>query len=288
MKTLMQKMRSLVGRYAGQRDAGSVDVRVAFTTYKKILDDNDRALEIITDMGEKMSGGYLFDIIYIRKAYTDLAAGMRVSLEDFHQLTERHYPQLDDVFNRIDSHILALISGTAKPAERLTVGFDDITPEMAREVGGKNYHLSALRNRLGLEVPEGFALTAFAYEEFVRHNHLGEIIAVLVDDGDDSGRRRELRRKIMNGDLPPALEEALAFALKQLRNRCGKDCFLAVRSSAEEEDDVFSFAGQFETVLNVPAADFKAVRDAYREVLRASFPRRRWRTSGGWAMARAA
>ena len=39
---------------------------------------------------------------------------------------------------------------------------------MAREVGGKNYHLAELKNRLGMNVPDGFALTVFAYEEFIR------------------------------------------------------------------------------------------------------------------------
>ena len=269
MKNIMKKMRSIVGRRAGQRRAGTADVRLVFTSYKKILDDNGRALEIITDMGEKMSGGYLFDIIYIRKAYSDLAASVKVSLKDFHQLTGRRYPEMNSVFGRIDAHIRGLIDGTSAHRERLAVRYADITPEMAREMGGKNYHLAELGNRLGLEVPEGFALTVFAYEEFIRHNHLGDYIAALAEE-DDPRRRHELRARILNGGFPPALEEALAGALEELRERSGGDLFLAVRSSAEEEDDVFSFAGQFETVLNVPS-QIGAVRDAYRRVLASLF-----------------
>lgn len=262
-------MLSLVGRHPGRRESASVDVRSAFAAYKKIMDDNSRALEIITDMGETMSGGYLFDIVYLRKAYSDLAVSMRVCLKDFNQLTAGRYPGLASAFEEIDERIEGLVSGTVRPLERLTVRLGDITPPMAREVGGKSFHLAEIKNSLGLAVPDGFALTIFAFEEFIRHNRLGEAIASLESDGDEPGRRRGLREQILAGGFPPSLEKDLAGSLEWLRGRCG-DCRLAVRSSAEEEDGIFSFAGQFETVLNVPA-EAGAVEDAYRRVVASLF-----------------
>ncbi|MCL4472898.1 MAG: PEP-utilizing enzyme [Actinobacteria bacterium] len=262
-------MLSLVGRYAGRNEGGTVDVRAAFAAYKRVMDDNSRALEIITDMGETMSGGYLFDIVYLRKAYSDLAASVRVSLKDFNQLTARSYPALTRAFEEIDEHIESLVAGDARPLERLTVRFEEITPAMAREVGGKNFHLAEIRNRLGLPAPDGFALTIFAFEEFIRHNQLGEAIASLESDGDEPGRRRRLRERILAGSIPPSLESDLNVALDWLRSRCG-GCNVAVRSSAEEEDGFFSFAGQFETVLGVPA-ETAAVGDAYRRVAASLF-----------------
>ncbi|MHB8159254.1 MAG: PEP/pyruvate-binding domain-containing protein [Thermoleophilia bacterium] len=270
MTTLWQKIGSMVGRYSGRREVAFVDVRQAFTFYKKIMDDNGRALEIITDMGEKMSGGYLFDIVYIRKAYAELAASMRFSLMDFNKMTTGRYPELENVLNEINSRIEALISGTNKPLERLVVRFEDITSAMAREVGGKNFHLAELRNKLKLDAPEGFALTVFAYEEFIRNSGLGDLITELENDGNEPERRRLLREQILKGDFPHSMEKELADALAWLRGHCGNDCRLAVRSSAEEEDDVFSFAGQFETVLNVPSEP-EAVRDAYRQVVASLF-----------------
>lgn len=262
-------MRSIVGRYSGRRETGTADVRLAFASFKKIMDDNNRALEIMADMGETMSGGFLFDIVYIRRTYADLAASVRTSIKDFNQLTARRYPELESAFNKINTEVESLISGTARPAERLAIRFKDITPEDARDVGGKSFHLAEIKNRIGLPAPEGFALTVFAFEEYIRHNHLGDIIARLHGEGDDPALRRLLREKIIAGSLPPALEEELAKGLAWLRGRCG-ECRLAVRSSAEEEDGIFSFAGQFETVLNVPA-EFKDVRDAYRQVLASVF-----------------
>ncbi|HEX8949736.1 MAG TPA: PEP/pyruvate-binding domain-containing protein, partial [Dissulfurispiraceae bacterium] len=56
--------------------------------------------------------------------------------------------------------------------------------------------------------------------------------------------------------------------------RCGTNpdekCALAVRSSAEEEDSELSFAGQFETVLNVPP-ESASVKEAYKRVIASLF-----------------
>ncbi|MHB0867364.1 MAG: PEP/pyruvate-binding domain-containing protein [Thermoleophilia bacterium] len=269
MTSFRNRLRSLVGRYSERHEAGSVPVRTVFTAYKKVMDDNSHALEIITDMGETMSGGYLFDVVYIRKAYAGLEAGVRTSLKDFHLLTGERYPGLQDAFEEIDTRIKSLVFGTAQPLERLLVHFDDIVPGMDREVGGKNFHLAEIRNKLGLAAPDGFALTIFSFEEFIRHNKLGEDISALQGDGDQQENRRHLRQGILSGSLPPAMETELSAALAWLRGRCG-DCRLAIRSSAEEEDGVFSFAGQFETVLNV-SVDVAAVADAYRRVIASLF-----------------
>jgi pyruvate,water dikinase len=203
------------------------------------LDDNSRALGIIADLGEKMSCSYLFDIAYVRKAYADLAARMKVSLGDFNQLTGGKYPELEHAFGSMDTHIRTLISEGAQPRERLLFFFDEVTQEMAREVGGKNFPLCELRNNLGLETPEVFVLTVLAFEEFVKHNHFGDIISALESQDIDSGRLRELRRLILEGSFPPSLQEAIDATLRRLRSHCGNDCFVVVRSSAEEEDGIF-------------------------------------------------
>ena len=67
----------------------------------------------------------------------------------------------------------------------------------------------------------------------------------------------------MAQELPPELSRALAEQLAGLTSQR-----LAVRSSALQEDGQFSFAGQFETILNVPR-DQVEVR--YKEVIASQF-----------------
>ncbi|HBH62337.1 MAG TPA: hypothetical protein DDX85_11500, partial [Nitrospiraceae bacterium] len=76
----------------------------------------------------------------------------------------------------------------------------------------------------------------------------------------------EVQNVIRKGKIPPYVDDSIDKALHALRNTYGKSCRIAVRSSAEKEDLDFSFAGQFETVLNVPA-ETKKVEKAYKEVL---------------------
>lgn len=268
--TSLKKIWSLVGRRGSALHHEQEDIRDVFFGYKRILDDNGRALEIINDISEKTSGDYLFDIAYIREAYSDLVGAMRISLNDFNQLTDDKYPQLGQVFNRIDALIRDLIDPRAKKAQSLVIFLEDVTIEAAREVGGKSFHLSQLKNTLGLRVPEGFAITAFAYEQFIKHNRLDKIIAALENGEPEPEAVADLRQRILSAGFPQTLKKEVERALDVLRERCGDICTLAVRSSAEEEDDIFSFAGQFETMLNVPP-DVDAVLDAYRKVVASLF-----------------
>jgi pyruvate,water dikinase len=149
--------------------------------------------------------------------------------------------------------------------------FGDITWDRGSETGGKNANLAALKNELKLPVPDGFSITTSAFTEFIRHNGIDAKIAALGLDGDiTEGELLDIRNSILKGEMPPALNKEIDAALEKLEMRCRGHCPLAVRSSAVEEDSEYSFAGQYETVLNVPLEGM-AVKDAYRQVLASLF-----------------
>ena len=151
------------------------------------------------------------------------------------------------------------------------MSFEDITWDMRREVGGKNAGLSDLKNTLKMNIPNGFAITTYAFDEFVEHNRLNERITSLSKDSrHDEAGLNELRASFCGSEIPPLLESDIRAALDKIRDECGEKCSLAIRSSAEEEDSEISFAGQFETVLNVPLTVEK-VGDAYKRVVASLF-----------------
>ena len=142
--------------------------------------------------------------------------------------------------------------------------FKDIAIEDVPLVGGKNASLGEMFRELtpqGIRVPDGFAITAAAYHDFVGHSgvaiRLRELLAGLdtADIADLQRRGLAARQAILDAELPAALQAAILAAYEQLSDGHGGSVDVAVRSSATAEDlPDASFAGQQETYLNVQGA----------------------------------
>lgn len=145
--------------------------------------------------------------------------------------------------------------------DRWICWFDEINLSDLPLVGGKNASLGELRQALtprGVEVPNGFAVTADAYRAFLAAGELTTLIDQLLTDLDVTdltalqrvGRR--LRTAILSQPMPADLSETIRRAYRHLEVEYGDQCDVAVRSSATAEDlPEASFAGQQETYLNI-------------------------------------
>ena len=270
MTNLAGKLNALYRTLRGVRSSGE-SFGLLFSLFRQVLDDNNKALEIITDMGDTLGGDYLFDIQYVRRSYADLHAAVNDSLRDFEALTHGRYPRLRDTFLNIDDGIRHVIDETVIAAKDLVVFYENVTGDRVRDIGGKNYNLAEIRNALKLNVPDAFAVTTRAFDAFMGHNRIFEQIQIPQDGSPVSGASlQEAHELILHGEMPPELHRAIDKAVKKIKSRCKGKCSLAVRSSAGEEDGEFSFAGQFETVLSVPL-ETAAVEKAYRKVLASLF-----------------
>ncbi len=145
--------------------------------------------------------------------------------------------------------------------QSLILWFDEIGIEDIPLVGGKNASLGEMIQQLtpkGVNVPTGFAITAYAYRYFIEkaglEAKLRELFADLdVDDVSNLQEHgKKARRFILSINFPPELEAAIGEAYQKLCEQYGEDTDVAVRSSATAEDlPDASFAGQQETYLNV-------------------------------------
>ena len=224
-----------------------------FAHFQAVLQANNRSLEVITDLGEKLGGDYLFDVNYTKTAYAELFSAISKSLEHFTILTGDNYPALAEILSRIDRQVRRVLTESGRESEPLVVFYSDISWDLAEAVGGKNYHLAMIGNELQVNIPKAFAITTRAFDLFLEYNNLTERRRILASDQNPTASLAELQRSVLAGTMPPDLHEELARAARIIAGRHGEKYLLAVRSSAEEEDGDFSFAGQFESVLNVPA-----------------------------------
>ncbi|OOG28598.1 phosphoenolpyruvate synthase [Thioalkalivibrio denitrificans] len=153
--------------------------------------------------------------------------------------------------------------------------FDELGMKDVPRVGGKNASLGEMISGLseaGVQVPGGFATTAEAFREFLRHDDLDKRINELLNrlDVDDINALREAGRTIrgwvVETPFPQPLTDAIREAWRKLEKETEGDCTVAVRSSATAEDlPDASFAGQQETFLNVRGEEavFKAIHEVF-------------------------
>jgi pyruvate,water dikinase len=266
MKNIVSNIWSMLGLTRREK-VQSPPFELIFRRFREVLENNNRALEIITDMGDKLGGDYLFDIVYVKNAYAELALSVRRSIQLFDSLTGNNYPALHDVFERIDNRVKGMIYDSVLSSVGPVLLLDDVSWDLSGYVGGKNAGAAELKNYLKLNVPETFAITTKAYDLFMRHSGIDTLVEQAALDNTVF---EDLQDVVMNAPIPDELSSALEEAVGRVRERCGGKCALAVRSSAEEEDGDFSFAGQFETVLNVPL-ETAAVIDAYKRVVASLF-----------------
>lgn len=140
------------------------------------------------------------------------------------------------------------------------LGMDDVN-----RVGGKNASLGEMISNLsnaGVQVPGGFATTAYAFNEFLEKSGVEAKIYNLLDelDVDDvnalAQAGSQIRQWILDTPFQSSLEDEIKTAFTKLVDDAGENASFAVRSSATAEDmPDASFAGQQETFLNVKGYD---------------------------------
>jgi len=146
-------------------------------------------------------------------------------------------------------------------------------------VGGKNASLGEMISNLsnaGVQVPGGFATTAYAFNEFLEQSGLEKRIHDVLDElnvEDVNALAKTgatIRQWILDTPFQPELEAATKEAFAALQGDAGEEASFAVRSSATAEDmPDASFAGQQETFLNVKGYD--AVLVAIKHVFASLF-----------------
>ncbi|HNW71661.1 MAG TPA: phosphoenolpyruvate synthase [Candidatus Paceibacterota bacterium] len=139
--------------------------------------------------------------------------------------------------------------------------FNEVGIEDVPIVGGKNAALGEMYSNLvplGVNIPDGFALTADAYRYFFKETGLDKKIQDIFSDLNTKNirnlqsRGKKVREAILKEEFPPLLHDAIVKSYSEMEKKYGNDIDVAVRSSATAEDlPGASFAGQQETYLDV-------------------------------------
>lgn len=139
--------------------------------------------------------------------------------------------------------------------------FNELSIHEVPLVGGKNASLGEMYRNLtkqGVNIPNGFAVTAYAYRYLLEKAGIKKEIKRILSDLNTHNmknlqeRGHKVRELILKAHFPKELELEIIAAYKKMCKLYGPRTDVAVRSSATAEDlPDASFAGQQETYLNI-------------------------------------
>lgn len=251
-------------------------LRETYRSFRALLDHDHRSHERLAALEKLYHEEKPADFCAVIKAYEELAQAIFNMIDSLSKMTPGAYPQLSSILTRIDSTLRAegLNVDKVVPSSPFVLPLDSLPSHGAKLVGGKAANLSRIKAETGLPVPKGFAITSGAYQYFCEANHLfPKIASVLADldiDSPSSLERasRDMTDLIREAPLPPEVGNAIRNAFVQAFEDLLPIRACAMRSSAVGEDGLFSFAGQFKTVLNVSP---ERLGEAYKEVIASKY-----------------
>jgi len=234
--------------------------------YKRLLASNNAILAILADLQDKMHKEFLFDMSFVKSAVGQVETEARAVVDALTAMSPGKYDRLETALEEVLDKISQEMAGPQLKPGPLLLPLQEV--QTGCFFGGKAEKLGDLV-RMGLPVPPGFAISAYAQKLFFDQSDLEEFIqqAIASVDLKDLEALRQagavIKERILSSPLPAELADLLHQHLENL----GAER-VAVRSSALQEDSYFSFAGQFETMLNVPLS---LVEQRYKEVVASQF-----------------
>lgn len=249
-------------------------IREKFNRFQTLLENNSRTLKLISDLEDKLHGQARFDVDYIRRSVQELRHNIGNIIDNLAAIGRDEYRRLEERLATVCSYIdsdFAIYNSAVE--DDFIIPLERLDRSRAVSVGSKSAQLGELKSKIGLPVPEGFAISGWAYQHFIDSGDLSERIKALlkkvdIQRGEDlKAISAQIRSLITSAQVPADFAGMLRNAYSDLVQRIGHPR-IALRSSAVGEDTRYSFAGQYATFLNVPSAD---IIDRYRAVLAGKF-----------------
>lgn len=250
-------------------------VRDKYEAFRNLLEYDKKSHELIAELEQIYYEQLKVDFAAIEHKVKQLSSSVVKVVNSLSEICPTCYTKLNEYCRDIDKkihHILASDSTDFSPPFTLTL--EELGTDSHQLVGGKAFNLAMVRKRLSLPVPRGFVVTANSYNYLIGFNNLREKIDERLAQLDINSARsleqtsEDLVRLIHSAHIPQAIEEDITAALKRMSREPGGRPRVSVRSSAVGEDGVASFAGQYESVLNVAPQE---VIDAYRTVIASKY-----------------
>ncbi|WP_299981725.1 PEP/pyruvate-binding domain-containing protein [Desulfobacula sp.] len=253
-------------------------LREKYESFKALLEYDKAAHEFMATLEDIYYTQKKCDFQAVVKTYEDFAAAVSKMIEELLKMCPSSYWSLKDYFKKFDFYIRFMLAPQEfEFSPPFTIGFDKISSFNETVTGRKAFSLSCLNNELHLPAPDGFVITTNAFHYFLETNDLREPInekLAHLDISDSSSLERTARKieqLILNATVPENIDVAVTSAINSLGQDNKINFRVALRSSAVKEDGKTSFAGQYQTLLNINKED---VLNGYKQVIAGKYSAR--------------
>jgi pyruvate,water dikinase len=253
----------------------NLEARQKYQGLQSLLGENSRLLELMADLEADLRFLPLGSAS-VEHQVRGLLEDSLLMIEDLNSLSRGRFRALYPAFLKIEENIeKALKAPDRDVSQKWVLKISEIGTDRTAEAGGKAARLGEVKKVLPEVVPDGFVVTASAYQSWMSEPLLACEIRSLLNTLEVSSDRQRfasqagrLRDIIGRTPVPrfirEALEEGASSTGPSVRS-------WAVRSSAVGEDGALTFAGQFESLLNIPPS---GLTEAYQRVLAGRFNER--------------
>lgn len=263
--------KELFRRWTYQVFAPGVLLREKYNAFRELLRFDDLCLELIAAIEDVHYGGAVVDWARVAHLTRRLRLSVSEMVDRLARLSPSKHLDLAEYAKKIDFYVQMALD---VPAGDMAAPFVRSLAAVAGDTataGGKAANLAQAAAAAGVPVPPGFVVTTGAFRYFLEACELRPKINHQLRRVDLSRpvevaeAAAAIRALILSAAVPDEVAAPLAQAAADLTANPGGDpLLLAARSSAVAEDGRASFAGQYESILHVPADDAVA---AYRKVV---------------------
>ncbi len=253
-------------------------LREKYESFKALLEHDKAAHDFMAVLEDIYYTPKKCDFQAVVKTYELFSRSVSDMVEELLKMCPSSYWDLRSYFRKFDFYVRFMLAPEEfEFSPPFVIDFDEISSFNEDTVGKKALSLSLVNRKLHLPVPNGFVITTNAFHYFMEFNGLQEKINEKLADLDISdffsldSISAEIEHLILEALVPDDIESSILSAVQALDKNNDKNLRFALRSSAVKEDGKISFAGQYETVLNVAKNN---IANEYKRVIAGKYSAR--------------
>ncbi len=232
-------------------------LQATYSAFQELLACDHLCHEMMSELESIYYQGKKEDFCKICLKYDALVNDISAMVHQLEQMNPGAYVDLPSYLRKFDFYARYFLAPPKLNFGEPFVGSlksDIITTELA---GSKTTTLVELSKTLNLQIPEGFLISTNCFSYLLEYNNLRPSINALLAEIDIQNLpllaaiSTKLQTLIETSEIPTEIQRKIHEIHNLMPQQNPKDSLLAIRSSALSEDGQCSFAGQYNSFLNV-------------------------------------